>query len=92
MLLEHLPVTTGVPDPLAMLTAAIVSRTPALVPTQIKSLQAKSDVTRRQAALCCLIISSQFDSILLTDGAKFTSRITSKLEEMKTIRGHNPVM
>lgn len=33
--------------------------TPALVPTHNKSLQASSAVTLRQAALCCLIISSQ---------------------------------
>lgn len=37
----------------------IVSSTPAEVPIQRRSLQAKSEVTRRHAALCCRIISSQ---------------------------------
>ena len=36
-----------------------VTMTPALVPTQSSSRQTNMDVTRRQAALCCLIISSQ---------------------------------
>lgn len=35
-----------------------VSRTPALVPTQSRSLQARSAVTLRQAALCCRMMSS----------------------------------
>lgn len=51
----------------------MVKITPADVPTQIKSLVARSDVTRKQAALCCLMISSQLESILLTVGATFTS-------------------
>lgn len=72
-----LPVTTGGVDPLVIFDPAIVSSTPALVPTHIRSLQASSDVTRRQAALCCLIMSSQFDSILFTDGARLTSKMTS---------------
>lgn len=33
--------------------------TPALVPIHNKSLQANNAVTLKQAALCCLIISSQ---------------------------------
>lgn len=36
-----------------------VRRTPALVPIHKRSLHDKSAVTRRQAALCCRIISSQ---------------------------------
>lgn len=75
--LQALPVTTGGDDPLLRFDPAIESSTPALVPTQIRSLHASNDVTRRQAALCCRIMSSQFDSILFTEGAKFTSKITS---------------
>lgn len=37
----------------------IVRTTPALVPIQRRSLHASRAVTRRQAALCCLIMSSQ---------------------------------
>jgi hypothetical protein len=69
----------GTDDPLQMFCAIIVSITPAEVPTHIKSLQANSEVTLKHAALCCLIISSQFVNILFTDGAKFTSWIISKL-------------
>lgn len=36
-----------------------VRMTPALVPTHSISLQTRSEVTRKQAALCCLIMSSQ---------------------------------
>ena len=36
-----------------------VRMTPALVPTHSKSLQASSDVIRKQAVLCCLIMSSE---------------------------------
>lgn len=72
-----LPVTAGGEDPLLMFDPAIVSSTPALVPTHIRSLQASSDVTRRQAALCCRIMSSQLDSILFTEGAKLTSKMIS---------------
>lgn len=72
-----IPVTMGILDPLQTFCARIVNRTPALVPTHIKSLHANSEVTRKHAALCCRIMSSQFDSILLTDGAKLTSNIIS---------------
>jgi len=37
----------------------MVKTTPALVPIHNRSLTANSDVTRRHAALCCLMISSQ---------------------------------
>jgi len=37
----------------------IVRITPALVPTHTRSWQTSMDVTRRQAALCCRIMSSQ---------------------------------
>ena len=37
----------------------MVTMTPALVPTQSMSLQARMVVILRQAALCCLMISSQ---------------------------------
>lgn len=63
--------------------AGIVKITPALVPIQIKSRQANNDVTRKQAALCCRIISSQLESILFTDGAKFTSNKAARLENEK---------
>lgn len=36
----------------------LVNITPALVPIHNKSLQIKSDVTRKQAALCCRMIAS----------------------------------
>ena len=36
----------------------LVNTTPALVPIHNKSLQINNDVTRKQAALCCLIIAS----------------------------------
>lgn len=39
----------------------------------MRSLQHSREVTRRHAALCCRIISSQFDNILLTAGARLTS-------------------
>lgn len=41
----------------------IVNTTPALVPTHSKSLHASSEVTLKQAALCCRIMSSQPASI-----------------------------
>ena len=41
-----------------ILGTGIVRITPALVPTQRRSLQINSAVTRRQAVLCCRIISS----------------------------------
>lgn len=72
------PVTTGVLLP--MFCARIVNKTPALVPTQIMSLCANSDVTRKQAALCCWMILSQLLSIRLTAGAKFTSQTVFKLK------------
>lgn len=37
----------------------MVRTTPALVPTHRRSRQTNMAVTRRQAALCCLIMSSQ---------------------------------
>jgi hypothetical protein len=43
----------------AMCGSGIVRITPALVPIHSRSLQARSDVTRRHAALCCRIMSSQ---------------------------------
>lgn len=67
------PVTIGDSIPIDVGIAEIVNKTPALVPTHIISLHANSDVTRKQAALCCRMMSSQFDSILLTCGAKLTS-------------------
>ena len=46
-------------DVLAVMEGSgLVSITPALVPIHNKSLQIKSDVTRKQAALCCRIIAS----------------------------------
>lgn len=39
--------------------SGIVSNTPALVPIHRRSLQASNDVTRKHAALCCRIMSSQ---------------------------------
>lgn len=57
----HLPVTIGWSSTLLYVltlpldlhdAAGIVKITPALVPIQIKSLQASNDVTRKQAALC----------------------------------------
>lgn len=58
-----LPVALGTLDSLvvagAMWGNGIVRMTPALVPIQSRSLQARSDVTRRHAALCCRIMSSQ---------------------------------
>lgn len=42
----------------------MVRITPALVPIHRSSLQANKDVTRRQAALCCLIISSVPTSLI----------------------------
>ena len=50
-----------------------VSMTPALVPTHSRSLHVNSDVTRKQAALCWRMMSSQQLSILPTVGATFTS-------------------
>lgn len=47
---------------------------PAEVPIQRRSLQAKRAVIRRQAALCCLIISSQVANIRVTAGATSVSR------------------
>lgn len=78
-----LPVTAGSEEPLQTVEAAIVSSTPALVPTQIKSLHESNEVTRRQAALCCRMMSSQLDSILFTEGARFTSKIISKLKSVE---------
>lgn len=72
------PVTTGVDLPIFW--ARTVKRTPALVPTQMMSLHAKREVTRRQAALCCWMMLSQLLSILLTAGAKFTSQIVFRLK------------
>lgn len=71
------PVTGGIAAPGVKPCAGIVNNTPALVPTHIRSLQASSEVTRRHAALCCRIMSSQLDNILFTDGAKFTSNSNS---------------
>lgn len=87
--LNYVPVTIGwsrillyeLTLPLDLHDAAgIVRITPALVPIQIKSLHASSDVTRRQAALCWRMISSQLESILLTEGAKFTSNKSARLK------------
>lgn len=72
--LNILPVTIGeTACGIFVCMADIVNKTPALVPTQTKSLHANNDVTLKHAALCCRIISSQFDNILLTGGARFTS-------------------
>ena len=57
------PVTVGeltvaLVDVRVSLGRGIVKMTPALVPTQSRSRQASSAVTRRQAILCCRIMSS----------------------------------
>lgn len=59
----ELPDTFGVDVSLVVPGATwgkgMVKITPALVPIHSKSLHAKSDVTRKHAALCCLMMSSQ---------------------------------
>lgn len=65
------PVTMGLLLPIFW--NETVTNTPAVVPTQIISLHARREVTRRHASLCCWIILSQLLSILVTVGAKLTS-------------------
>jgi hypothetical protein len=60
----------------------IVKITPALVPTHSKSLQANKDVTLRQAALCCLMMSSQ-------PANKFILYFTSSLEVLTILYTRN---
>ena len=55
--------TVALVDVGVSLGSGSVKMTPALVPTQSRSRQASSDVTRRQAILCCRIISSDTDNI-----------------------------
>lgn len=73
---KHIPVTTGESneptDAFCSAAADMVSKTPALVPTQTKSLHDNKDVTRKQAALCCLMMSSQLDNIFVTCIVRFT--------------------
>lgn len=54
--------------------------TPALVPIHSRSLQANNEVIRRQADLCCRMISSQVDNILFTGLLTSISKRSSWLE------------
>lgn len=81
-----LPVALGTLESLvvvgAMWGSGIVRITPALVPIQSRSLQARSDVTRRHAALCCRIMSSQPEHVKRTRSLVYRV-ITRKLNEIK---------
>ena len=61
--LLDVPVTAGGDDRRDEATVkcgvGTVSKTPALVPTHNRSRHTNMDVTRKQAALCCLMMSSQ---------------------------------
>jgi hypothetical protein len=81
-----LPVALGTLDSLvvagAMWGSGIVRTTPALVPIQRRSLQARSDVTRRHAALCCRIMSSQPEHVQHTRSLVYRV-IRGNFKEMK---------
>lgn len=75
--------------PLVELLTGRLSKTPALVPIQSRSLHANNEVMRRQADLCCRIISSQVDSILFTGLLTSISNSSSWLRVVKeSVLGH----
>lgn len=53
---------------------------PALVPIQTRSLHANNDVTRKHAALCWRMMSSQLESILFTHGTRLISNNSVRLK------------
>jgi hypothetical protein len=86
------PVTVGTFDNFVvddvMCGKGIVNRTPADVPIHNKSLHAKSDVTLKHAALCCLIMSSQPGTNL--SDRRFSPTETHLLTFLLPLGRHSP--
>jgi hypothetical protein len=74
-----------------MCGSGIVRITPALVPIQSRSLHARSDVTRRHAALCCRIMSSQPEHVQHTRSLVYRI-IRENLKKYNLKLHHAPVL